>query len=107
MAAPPVIRRRLRPSCRRIFPILLPAERRQVEEGPWRAKSFDSTPIRKVRAIDAFIIAKENTQTKCLAVVRRQTEVNVEVTAERGKPRHSPTHAAPIAFNIRQRRSGD
>src|SRR5687768_11689220 len=105
MAAPPLIRRRLRPSFGRIFPILLPPERCQVEEAPGRAKRFDSATIRKVRAIDSFIIAQKDTQAKCLAFVRRQTEVGVEVTAERGEPRHRPTHATLIAFNIWQRRS--
>jgi hypothetical protein len=34
VTAPPFIRRSLRPAHRRIFPVLLPAERSQVEKGP-------------------------------------------------------------------------
>src|ERR1700716_3214701 len=102
VAAPPLIRRGLRPALRRILPVFLPAERRQVQEGPGATERLDASPGSEVGAIDVVAIAEEDAETEGLACVARDTEVDVEVAAGGGEPRHGPAHALLVTLNVRQ-----
>src|SRR5271154_314587 len=80
MPAPPGVGLGLRPTFRRIFPRFLPAERRQVEEGPDAAQRLDAALGREVGAIDPLAaVAQKHAQSVFLALVRRHAEVAVEV----------------------------
>jgi len=103
VATPPLIRRGLRPAVGRILPVFLPAERRQVQKGPGATERLDAPPGSEVGAIDVVAIAQENAKTEGLVRVARHTEVDVEVAAGRGVPRHAPAHALLVTMDVRQR----
>src|SRR5436190_12853989 len=115
MAAPPLVRFRLRIPRRRVLPLLLPTEWSQVEQGPHAAERFDAAVCREVRAKDAVVIANEGTQTERFAVLvdallrrlRPDAEVDVEFALERRVPRDGPTHGGPVGLDLGHRRSGD
>src|SRR5882672_5153574 len=78
VAAPPLIGRGFRPALGRILPILLAAERRQVEEGPGAAERLDAAPGGEVGAEDsALVIAQQDAEAEGLAVVGGDAEVGV------------------------------
>src|SRR5438445_3626036 len=65
--SPPLVGRGLRVTGGRILPVLLPAERRQVEECPGGAKRLDPATGREVAAVDLIAVAKENIKAEGLA----------------------------------------
>ena len=65
-----------------LFPLLLPPQRGQVEIVVRPQKDIDTTPGRRVRVQDVVALAYENTQSRCLDLIARDTEVVVEFAAK-------------------------
>src|SRR5436309_12027730 len=92
VAAPPLVRLGLRVAGGGVLPVLLTAQRCQVEEGPHAAESLDAAGRREVGAEDTVAVAKKDAEAERLAVLvdvrlrrlRRDAEVDVEVARERG-----------------------
>src|SRR5262249_35640908 len=91
---PPRVATRPRRSLGRVLPVLLAAERSQVEERPDGAERLDAPPIREVRVEDVAALAEEGAHPERLAVLilvlararGADPEVGVEVAAEGGVP---------------------
>src|SRR6266853_1041740 len=64
VAAPPLVRRRLRVALGRLLPALLAAKRRYVEQRPDAAKRLDAASGREVRAEYLLAVAQEDAQTE-------------------------------------------
>src|SRR5213592_3975660 len=102
--APPLVRLRLRVPVRRVFPLLLPTQRRQVEERPHAAERLGAAIRREVRAEDVVVLSNEGAEPERLAVLvdallrclGSDAEVNVEIGLERRVPRDRPAHAVPV-----------
>src|SRR5207247_2626627 len=115
VAAPPLVRLRLRVPRGRVLPDLLAAERGQVEEGPHAAESLDAARRCEVRAIDVLAVAHEDAEAKRLAVLvdallrrlRPDAEVDIEVALERGIPRDRPVHPLSVHLDLRHRGARD
>jgi hypothetical protein len=85
VAAPPHIRRGLGRALGRILPVLLPAERRQIQEGPGAAQRLDAAPGSEIGAKDPLAIAQEDAEAERLACVGRETEVDIShINGQRG-----------------------
>jgi len=105
VSAPPHIGRRLGRALGRILPVLLPTERRQVEEGPGAAQRLDAAPGSEIGAKDRVAIAEEDAEAEGLVCVGRETEVDIEVAIGGGEPRHTPAHTLLVTLDVRQRRA--
>src|SRR5204862_2402329 len=113
--APPLVGLRLRVPRRRVFPLLLPAQRSQVEEGPQAAERLDAALRGEVRAKDVAAAANEGAEAERLAVLvdvllrclRTDAEVDAEVGLERRVPRDRPAHALPVGLDLGDRGPGD
>src|SRR5919198_1562666 len=111
--APPLVRRALRVTGRRVLPVLLPAERRQVEERPDAAERLHAALRREVGATDLVAVAEEDAEAERLAVLvlRRvgrleaRSEVDVEVVLEGRVPRDRPAHPRPVRLDLLDRRA--
>src|SRR5215217_5291932 len=80
VVVPPLVGRRLRVAGRRVLPLLLAAERRQVEVGPGAAHRLVTALVDEVGAEDlALVVAEERVR----AVPLPHAEVGVEVVGER------------------------
>src|ERR1700722_467503 len=88
MQAPPTIGRAPLDALRRILPILLPPERRQIEEGPDAAQHLDAAPAGEIGTKQAVGATEENVKAKAAI----HAEVGVEIIEGR-IPRHRPAHA--------------
>src|SRR5262245_1780253 len=66
VAAPPLVGRSLGGPRRRVLPLLLAAERGQVEKGPDGAQRFDAAVRREVGAVDLVALADECAQAEHL-----------------------------------------
>src|SRR5919201_6819733 len=114
VAAPPLVRLALRVSGGRVLPLLLSAERCQVEEGPHAAKRLDAAGRREVRAKNAVAVTEEDAEAERFAVLvcirlrrlRRDPEVDVEVAVERREPWDRPTQALPVRGDLCERGAG-
>src|SRR5438874_13154305 len=114
VAAPPLVRLRLRVPAGRVLPLLLATERCQVEEGPNAAEGFDATGCGEVRAKDAVAVAQEDAEAAILAVMvavrlrrfRPDADVDVELALQRRVPRDGPTHPLSVRLDLRNRRAG-
>src|SRR5579875_2807749 len=104
---PPLIRFGLRPAFRRIFPVLLAAVRRQVEQRPDGADGFESARLDEVGAIHVLAVAQENAEARRFALIGGHPHVAVEIVAVRRIPRQVPAHPLAEAFDVRQRRARD
>src|SRR5881227_281222 len=104
---PPFIRRRLRPASGRVFPGLLPAERRQVQKRIETTQQLIATSTGKIRVEYLFAVAQKDAGAGGLASRGRYAEVHVEVTGGGGKPRQCPPHAFFIRKNVLQGGPGD
>src|SRR6266511_3240731 len=69
VAAPPLVGLGLRVPGRRVLPLLLTPERRQVEEGPHTAERLHATGRREVGTKDAVAAAQEDAEPERLAVL--------------------------------------
>src|SRR5579863_1115541 len=108
VASPPRIRRRLWPAFGRVFPGLLPAERRQVEECPDAAQGLDAARAGEIGAIDmALIVAQEHAKPVPLSLVSGHAEVAVEIAWPRRHPGDAPAHALSIGLDLCERRDRD
>src|SRR5207237_1410908 len=103
MPVPPLVGRRLRITLRRVFPALLPAERRQVEITPRGADRFIAAVVDEVRAEDPLAIAEEHV----VAVPFVDAEVLVETVGQRVPRDHLPPHALLESRNVCLRRAGN
>ena len=83
--APPFVGRRLRPARRRVLPLLLAAERRQVEEGPDAAERLDAAALGRVGEEDAVAVAQVDVEREVLGRPARAS----------GSPRRSPCTTGP------------
>src|SRR5512145_2387254 len=81
VAPPPLVRRALRPALRRVLPVLLAAERRQVEERPGTPERLDPASGREIRPKDRAAVAQEDAEAERLSLVGGEPEVDVEVAA--------------------------
>src|SRR5262249_7030975 len=103
VAPPPLIWRGLRPALRGGLPVFLAPERGQVEKGPGASEGLDPASAREIRAKHPPAVAQEDTEAERLARVGGETEVDVEVAAAGGVPRHRPIHALLVTPDVRQR----
>src|ERR1700733_435896 len=101
MSTPPNVWLRLRPAFWRIFPCLLTAEWRQVEEGPKIAQGFVATPRCKVGAKDSVAVSQKDARTGGFVLRSRYTEIHVEVALRRGDPRQVPAHSFLVRKDVR------
>src|SRR5262249_36532715 len=92
MAPPPRVGRRLRPARGRVFPGLLAAVWRQVEEGPGAAEGFGTAAGSEVSTEDAVTDAEEDAEPKGFTAVGGDAEITVEIAAGGREPRHRPAH---------------
>src|SRR5262249_25566268 len=72
MPPPPLIRLRLRPTFRRVFPGLLTSQYGQVEKRPWAAEHLHAATVRVVVAIGDIAVAEKGTQAEGLSLLCRQ-----------------------------------
>ena len=87
LPAPPLIRRLLRAAGRRVLPLLLAAEGRQVEEGPDAAERLDPAAAGLVGQVGVVAVAQEALQTEVLRRAARLLE------GERARvPGEAPPH---------------
>ena len=101
--APPRVRRALRPAGRRVLPVLLAAERGQVEEGPDAAERLDAATPGRVGEEDAIAIAEEHVKGKIL----RRPQLALEVLAADRVPGDLPAHPAGERLDLALRRARD
>src|SRR5437763_384492 len=95
----------------RVLPVLLAAERRQVEERPDAAERLDAAVRREVGAKDVVAVSQEDAEPERLAVLvdvrlrrlRTDAEVDVEVALERREPRDRPPHPLPVRLDPGER----
>src|SRR5260221_5665245 len=104
MAAPPLRGGRLRPPRRRILPGLLPPEGSEVEERPGAAEGLGASAGGEVGAEDVVALAHKNAEAEGFAAVAGDAEIDIEIAAGRGEPRHAPAHALLIRANVGERR---
>src|SRR5437870_2243324 len=90
VAFPPLVRRSLWPSRRRILPVFLPSVGCQIEERPDAAERFDAASGREVAAINAIAIPKKNAKSEGFSLISGKPEIDVEITASGRKPRYGP-----------------
>src|SRR5215208_7144628 len=108
VAAPPLVRLRLRIALWRVFPLLLAAERCQVEERPDTAERLDAARRREVGPKDLVALTNEDAEAETLAVLvradarlrRRGPEVDAEVAPEPGEPRDRPPHPLAVRLDL-------
>src|SRR5262245_10436925 len=105
MPPPPLIRRRLRPPFRRVFPSLLTAEHGEVQKRPYAAEHLHTATAGVIVAIDRIALTEERAQAECLMSFSRQAEVAVEIAVNGGEPRDGPAHALPVSHDVRERRA--
>src|SRR5829696_3249737 len=79
VVVPPLVGRRLRVPGRRVLPLLLPAERRQVEVGPGAPHRLVTAAVDEVGAENPVVLADERVR----AVPFVDAEVLVEVVSDR------------------------
>src|SRR5690349_18708596 len=95
---PPLVRRRLRITLRRIFPNLLSAERCDVEVAPGGSERLIAADIDEIGAKDLLAVAEEHV----VAVPFIDAEVFIEAVGDR-VPRDVPAHARFQARDVRLR----
>src|SRR5689334_810754 len=103
MAAPPLVRRRLRVALRGVLPLLLPAERGDVEVVPRAAHGLVAAVVYEVRAEDLVAV----TQERVGAVPLADAEVGVEVVGERVPRDQLPAHLRLHPLDVLLRRARD
>src|SRR5271168_3173384 len=106
VAAPPRVRRRLRPAGRCILPLFLPTERGEVKERPDTPECLEPAPGREVGEKNTVVISQKNAETGHLSLVGRDTEVDVKVAVGRRDPWNDPSHAVLVSLDVRQGRTG-
>src|SRR5262249_19119432 len=84
---PPLVRRRLRVTLRRVLPGLLTAERRHVEIAPGGSHRLITAIVDEVSAEHSLAIVEEHV----VAVPLVDAEVHIEAVRD-GVPRHLPSH---------------
>src|SRR6185503_7443275 len=100
MPVPPFVRRRLRITLRRVFPLLLPSQRGYVEIVPSVPHLLIAATVDEVGSKNLLAVADE-----CIrAVPLVHAKVFVE-TIRDGVPRHLPTHPRLHALDVRLRRT--
>src|SRR5213593_1948811 len=98
VAAPPAVARGLRVALGRVLPLLLAAQRGQVEQGPDGAQRFHSALGGEVGAIDLAAVAQEHREAEQLAVLvptgighsRAAAKIDAEVVRKRRDPGNLP-----------------
>src|SRR5215213_4282204 len=96
MPVPPFVRRRLRITLRRVFPLLLPPERSYVEVVPSVPHLLIAAIIDEVGSKNPLAVADE-----CIrAVPLVHAKVFVEAVCN-GVPRHLPPHRCLHALDVR------
>src|SRR6185436_1077650 len=106
VAAPPLVRLGLRIAGRRVRPLFLAPERREVEEGPHAAEGLDAAGRREVGAKDVVAVAQEDAEAERLAVLvdallgrrRPDAEVDIEIAFEGRVPGKRPAHSLPVGL---------
>src|SRR5262245_38494062 len=106
VAPPPLVWRSLWPALRGVFPVFLAPERRQVEERPSTPERLDPASGCEVGPKHPGTVAQEDAETERLPLGSGETEVDVEVAAVRGVPRHRPAHALLVTLDVRHRGAG-
>jgi hypothetical protein len=81
VAAPPFVRRSLRPTGRRVLPFLLPPERGEIEECEGADYGLDPASIGEVGVKNVPFFAKENAEAEILSLRGRSYKVLVETRA--------------------------
>src|SRR5262252_4914436 len=99
---PPLVRRGLGVALRRVLPLLLAAERSDVEVAPGAPHRLVTAVVDEVGAEHLLAIADERVRAMPLV----HAEVSVEVVRD-GVPRHLPAHPRLHALNVRLRRARD
>src|SRR4029453_3246825 len=115
MPAPPLVWLALRIAGGRVLPLLLTAQRRQVEKRPHAAERLGAAVRREVRAEHLVAVAEKHAQAERLPILvdarlrrlRGTAEADVEVALERRVPRDLPPHAFPVRLDLLDRRTGD
>src|SRR5262249_26552252 len=97
---PPLVRRALRITLRRIFPLLLPSQRSEVQIAPDAPHRLVGSVVDEVRAKHFLAVADEHVMTVPLV----HAKVRVE-TISHGVPRHLPTHSRLQPLNVLLRRA--
>src|SRR5262245_53228405 len=97
---PPLVRRGLRVALRRVLPLLLASQRRDVQVGPGAAHMLVAAAVDEVGAEDLLVVADEGVGAVPLA----HPEVGVEVVRD-GVPRHRPAHALLEPLDVLLRRA--
>src|SRR5688500_18980571 len=100
MPVPPFVRRRLRITLGRVFPLLLPPQRSYVEIVPGVPHLLITAIVDEVGTKDAVALADECVR----AVPLVHTEIFVEAVRD-GVPRHLPTHPRFHTLDVRLRRT--
>src|SRR5262245_17892434 len=85
---PPLVRLRLRVTLRRVFPLLLASERRDVEVIPGAPHLLVATAVDEIRAEHVGAVADEGIR----AVPLVDAEINVEAVRD-AVPGHLPLHS--------------
>src|SRR5688572_29855692 len=98
MPVPPFVRRRLRITLRRVFPLLLPPQRGYVEIVPGVPHLLIAAIVDEVGSKNPLAVTNE-----CIrAVPLVHAKVFVEVVRD-GVPRHLPRHPCLHAFDVHLR----
>src|SRR4051794_4961773 len=103
VVVPPLVRRRLRVAVGRVLPVLLAAERGDVEVGPGGAHRLVAAVVDEVRAEDVVALADEGVRPVPLV----DAEVAVEVVGDRVPGDLVPAHPRLPVADVRLRRARD
>src|SRR3954451_17250280 len=103
VVVPPLVRRRLRVAVGRVLPVLLAAERGDVEVGPRAAHRLVAAVVDEVRAEDVVALADEGVR----AVPLVDAEVAVEVVGDRVPGDLLPAHPRLPVADVGLRRARD
>ena len=100
MTAVPGVCGVLGPTVRRILPLLLPTERRQVQVGPVAAEMLNAPILGVIRPPDRCAVSEEHADPVVLETVHGCAHVLVELGADRRVPGQVPTHPPPILLEL-------
>src|SRR5688572_7283540 len=105
MPAPPLVRRALRRSGRRVLPVFLAPKRHDVEERPGGSEGFEPAARNEMRAVDILSVAQEYVEPEAVAAFVRDVKVAGELRRTRVPRPLLPAVALAQSPDVRQRRN--